>query len=84
MVKHGVYRKFPAAEVKNLGNLKRHFEQLGVYCAMTFDKKGAAATILYSIGDGDSIFVWSERKEKELDLAATAIGCSIISVGNMI
>jgi len=63
---HRFYRRYPAAGVKNLGNPKGHFEQLGVYCGMAFDKKEAASTSLCSINDDDGLFVWSERTIGEL------------------
>jgi len=66
MVKHRVYRRHPAAGVKNFGNPKGNFEQLGVYCAMAFDKKEAESAKLCSIGDEYSLFIWSERTIDEL------------------
>ena len=59
MTKHKFYRRYPAARVRNLGKPKGHFEQLGMYCGMAFDKKEVAT--LCSIGRGDSLFVWSEQ-----------------------
>ena len=39
MAKHKFYMIYPAAAVKNLGEPRGHFEQLGIYCGMTFDVK---------------------------------------------
>ena len=65
MKKHPLYRYYPASKVPNLGGIKGYFENLDTYCGMAFDKK-SNVELLCSIGQKDSLFVWSDQTMQEL------------------
>lgn len=77
MRKSQFYRRYPSRDAKeDFGARSGYFENLRMFCGMAFDKKGEVGP-LCSIGEEDSLFVWSDRVIEELKKRAEKNGVSL-------